>query len=78
MALGAWSRLAHHPRRYAWMTRAAARALARMGGARKLIHNLPFSRGWTGGRDLPAPAGRTFREVFAQQVTRRARNDQSR
>jgi L-lactate dehydrogenase complex protein LldF len=78
MALGAWSRLAQHPRLYAWMTRAAARALARMGGARKLIHNLPFSRGWTGGRDLPAPAGRTFREVFAQQMTRRARNDQSR
>ncbi|HEX6003407.1 MAG TPA: LutB/LldF family L-lactate oxidation iron-sulfur protein [Burkholderiales bacterium] len=78
MALRAWSWLAQHPRLYAFMTRGAARTLAWMGGSRKLIHNLPFGRGWTGGRELPAPTGRTFREMFTRQLTRRPRNDESR
>jgi L-lactate dehydrogenase complex protein LldF len=41
-----------------------------MGGARKLIHNLPFGGGWTGGRDLPAPEGRTFRALYRQRDKR--------
>ena len=31
-----------------------------------MIHSLPGAgAGWTSGRDLPAPAGRTFRELYA-------------
>jgi L-lactate dehydrogenase complex protein LldF len=39
-----------------------------MGGARKLIHNLPLGGGWSGGRDFPAPQGRTFRELYSART----------
>jgi L-lactate dehydrogenase complex protein LldF len=37
-----------------------------MGGSDKLIHSLPGAPGWTKGRDFPAPAGQTFRELYQQ------------
>jgi L-lactate dehydrogenase complex protein LldF len=33
-----------------------------------MIHKLPFAGGWTDERDMPAPAGQTFRDLY------RARN----
>jgi L-lactate dehydrogenase complex protein LldF len=38
-----------------------------LGGAEKRIHHLPFGGGWTSGRDMPAPQGKTFRELYARQ-----------
>ena len=35
------------------------------GGRDKLIHTLPGIDGWTSGRDMPAPEGKTFRELYA-------------
>ena len=37
------------------------------GGQQGLLHRLPFAGGWTDGRDLPAPSGRTFRELYRKQ-----------
>jgi L-lactate dehydrogenase complex protein LldF len=37
------------------------------GGRDGMIHKLPLASGWTDGRDLPAPVGRTFRELFRAQ-----------
>jgi L-lactate dehydrogenase complex protein LldF len=65
LGLGMWGWIAQQPALYAMAARIGARALAWMGGAGKLIHNLPFGGGWTGGRDLPAAEGRTFRELYA-------------
>ena len=65
-ALRAWGWLAARPGLYALATTIGARMLAVMGGRAKLIHNLPFGGGWTGGRDFPAPQGRTFRELYAR------------
>jgi L-lactate dehydrogenase complex protein LldF len=70
-ALRAWGWVAGRPALYALATRIAARALAGMGGRSKLIHNLPLGAGWTGGRDFPAPQGRTFREMYAKRDKRR-------
>jgi len=62
-----WAWLAAHPGLYALATRVASRMLAAMGGRGRLIHRLPLAGGWTDGRDMPAPAGKTFRELYAQR-----------
>jgi L-lactate dehydrogenase complex protein LldF len=66
LALAAWAWLASRPRVYGWLTRQAARFLHRRGGKKRMIASLPGPlAGWTAGRDLPAPAGRTFQELYA-------------
>jgi L-lactate dehydrogenase complex protein LldF len=62
VALAAWRWSAQRPRAYAMMTALAARLLAWMGGADRRLRRLPG--GWTAQRDLPAPEGRTFRELY--------------
>jgi L-lactate dehydrogenase complex protein LldF len=32
-----------------------------------MITNLPFGGGWTAHRDMPAPSGKTFRELYRQR-----------
>jgi L-lactate dehydrogenase complex protein LldF len=64
--LALWGWLARHPALYALTTSIGARVLRLMGGGERLIHALPLAGGWTGGRDLPAPQGKTFRELYAQ------------
>jgi L-lactate dehydrogenase complex protein LldF len=63
-ALRLWSWAAQHPAVYALFTRAAARLLHRLGGKKKSLRRLPGASGWTKGRDMPAPSGRTFRELY--------------
>ena len=63
-ALRLWSWMAQRPKVYALFTRLAARALNWAGGREKRLHYLPGVSGWTRGRDMPAPAGRTFRDLY--------------
>jgi len=76
-ALKAWSWVALRPSLYALATRVAARALKAMGGRERLIHRLPVASSWTDGRDMPAPAGRTFRELYAARPGTAARAPES-
>jgi L-lactate dehydrogenase complex protein LldF len=62
-----WAFAAKRPRLYALATRVAVRVLRLMGGAKGRISRLPLGSGWTLGRDMPAPAGRTFRELYASR-----------
>ncbi len=62
--LAVWRWTAQRPKIYAMLTQIAARVLAVMGSSDKLIHKLPMGGGWTQGRDLPAPQGKTFRELY--------------
>src|SRR5688500_12637423 len=64
VALAAWSWSARRPRAYAMMTAVAARLLAWLGGADQRLRRVPGAAGWTAQRDLPAPEGRTFRELY--------------
>jgi L-lactate dehydrogenase complex protein LldF len=67
LGLRAWSWVAQRPVLYAAATRIGVRVLKAMGGSAKLIHKLPFAGGWTAGRDMPAPQGKTFRELYGER-----------
>jgi L-lactate dehydrogenase complex protein LldF len=63
----AWAWVAKRPALYAFAARLGARALKAMAGRDGMIRRLPLGGGWTEGRDFPAPAGRTFRELYASR-----------
>jgi L-lactate dehydrogenase complex protein LldF len=65
-AIRMWAWAAQRPAMYALLTRIAARVGRTAGGADRTIHKLP-GNGWTEGRDLPAPSGKTFRELYASR-----------
>lgn len=70
-ALQAWGFVARRPALYALASRFGARVLARMGGSNRLIASLPMAgKGWTQTRDMPAPSGRTFRELYKERRAR--------
>ncbi len=66
-AIGVWGFFVKRPRLYAFASRAGARIASWIGGREKLIHKLPGIDGWTDGRDMPAPEGKTFRELYREQ-----------
>lgn len=65
--LRAWAWLALHPKIYAMTTSIAVRFMKLLGGREKLLHHLPGARGWSCGRDFPAPQGKTFRELYQME-----------
>ena len=71
LGLRAWAWFAQRPALYALVSRIVASALAWWGGRERLIHRPPFGAGWSGGRDLPAPAGATFRDLYRDRKQKR-------
>jgi L-lactate dehydrogenase complex protein LldF len=66
--LRAWAWVAMRPSLYAFASKLGVRFLRMLAGKDGMIHQLPLvGRGWTEGRDMPAPAGRTFRELYAER-----------
>ena len=61
-----WAWVAQRPRVYAALSRVGVRVLRRLARGDGMIGRLPFGGGWTQERDMPAPAGRTFRELYQQ------------
>ncbi len=70
LALRLWAWTAKRATLYAVGTRAAAWLLARAGGKDRLLHRLPGAAGWSAGRDMPAPPGRTFRDLYRERGRR--------
>ena len=66
-AFGAWCWMAQRPAIYAAAAAIGARLLALMGGRDGLVHRIPLAGGWTASRDMPAPQGVTFRELYRRQ-----------
>jgi len=65
LAMRAWGWLAQHPGLYRRLTRHAVRYLRWLADDSCRIRVLGLAPGWTDGRDLPAPPGRTFHELYA-------------
>lgn len=65
IGLRAWAWVAQRPALYHLATRLATRMLRVMGGSKKSISSIPMGAGWSDYRDMPAPSGRTFREMYA-------------
>ena len=65
LALKAWAWLAGKPALYHWVVRRASRYLKWLADDSGRIRVLGLAPGWTVGRDLPAPAGKTFQELYA-------------
>ena len=64
-ALHAWGWLAARPGLYRLLTHRAARYLRWLADDSGRIRVLGLAPGWTDGRDLPAPPGKTFHELYA-------------
>ena len=69
-ALKAWAFVAKRPGLYALGTKIGVRVMKMIAGRDGRIHRLPVGAGWTDGRDLAAPAGRTFRELYRERGAR--------
>lgn len=66
-ALALWAWAARRPGLYRFGTRLAMGVLARLGRASGRFRRLPLAGGWTAGRDLPAPEGGTFMDLYAKR-----------
>lgn len=69
LGLRLWAWVARHPRLYALGTKFATRYLRMQGGNARMVTSMPFGIGsaWTVDRDMPAPQGKTFRELYRQR-----------
>ena len=67
LSIKIWRYVALRPGLYAFATKLATRFGKLLGGSDGVIHRLPRLDGWTKGRDMPAPTGKTFRELYAQK-----------
>lgn len=71
LGLTVWAYFAKRPTLYRWATKIGVRFLRMLGGSKKSISSLPFGGGWTDYREMPAPSGKTFREMYRQTARQR-------
>ncbi len=69
--LSAWAFFARRPRLYHLAARLGMAVLGAFGRSRGRFGWLPLAGGWTGTRDMPAPAGETFQAAWAKRGGRR-------
>ncbi len=67
LGLMAWAFLAKRPALYRLATRIGVRFMRLMAGGKKTISKLPGASGWTDYREMPAPSGKTFRELYKER-----------
>jgi len=68
--LKVWAFAARHPKLYRLGTGVAVRVLRRLAGRRGRLSKLPLAGGWTQHRELAAPEGKTFQELWRQRQGR--------
>ena len=67
LGLRAWAFVARRPALYQMATSVGMWVLGLLGRSRGRFRRLPLAGGWTGTRDLPAPAGRTFMSAWSKR-----------
>ncbi len=67
VGLGFWGFIARRPRLFHLANGLAARFLGRLGRRRGAFRDLPLAGGWTAHRDMPAPEGRSFHDLWRQR-----------
>ena len=67
LALRFWAWVALRPEAYAWIARLLAAVGRWAGGSMRLMHKLPGGASWSRYRDMPAPPGKTFRELYRRR-----------
>ncbi len=67
MGLAAWAFVAKRPTLYRLAAKVGTRVLRLMAGGRRTISKLPFGSGWTDYREMPAPSGKTFHELYRER-----------
>ncbi len=60
-----WAFLARRPALYQFVTGIDMRILGALGRRKGRFRKMPMAAGWTEHRDLPAPQGRTFQQLWA-------------
>ena len=66
LALKAWAFLARRPRLYQALTGLAMPVMAKVGERKGRFRSLPLAGGWTRHRDLAAPQGKTFQQLWRE------------
>ncbi|HEY0523102.1 MAG TPA: LutB/LldF family L-lactate oxidation iron-sulfur protein [Stellaceae bacterium] len=66
-----WAFFAQRPQLYRTAAAVGARLLGAFGRNRGRFRSLPLASGWTGVRDMPAPQGRSFHEMWAERQRNR-------
>ena len=66
-AVSLWAFAARRPALYHLGASFAARLLGALGGRSGRFRSLPLAKGWTAGRDFPAPQGRSFQSLWAER-----------
>jgi L-lactate dehydrogenase complex protein LldF len=69
-ALRVWAYFAKRPALYRFATGVGARMLSLLAGKKRRLSKLPFAKGWTQYRDLPAAAPRTFMALWEERQWR--------
>lgn len=65
--LSVWSYFATRPKLYRLATRLASGLLGRLGKVNGRLTSLPLAGGWTSVRDMPAPEGKTFHDLYRER-----------
>jgi L-lactate dehydrogenase complex protein LldF len=68
--LAVWAFIARRPPLYRFASALATRVLGFIGRPRGRFRFLPLAGGWTQGRDMPAPEGRSFMSLWAERQKR--------
>ena len=68
--LALWAFFAKRPALYHRLTRLASSILGKLGRRSGSFYNLPLAGGWTGTREMPAPQGQTFQEMWRARQAR--------